>query len=186
MKASMKPPKVVRDGRLTQNQYKALHDWVRRHRGTPSLCEVCGTTTAKTYHWANLSQEYKRDLSDWRRLCPTCHMRENNPGCCNLGHELTESNTYYYPAGSPHEGSKECRICRQERRRVKLAAKTEALKRKAVLDWLEEYGIYAERASYVPPDFGFITNWPIVQEPCYIVPAILLASPNQQEVNHND
>ena len=53
----------------------ALHDWVRSRRGTPSKCEHCGTTTAKRFEWANKSHEYKRDLSDWIRLCKKCHVK---------------------------------------------------------------------------------------------------------------
>lgn len=57
-----------------ENPHKtSLHDWVKRYLGKPSLCEHCGTTTAKRFEWANKSQEYKRDLSDWIRLCPSCH-----------------------------------------------------------------------------------------------------------------
>jgi hypothetical protein len=55
--------------------YVALHSWVRRERGTPSKCEHCGTTTAVKYEWANKSHKYKRDLSDWLRLCVPCHSR---------------------------------------------------------------------------------------------------------------
>ena len=51
----------------------ALHMWVKLHRGTPSLCEHCGTTTAKKFEWANKSRLYKRDLKDWLRLCTRCH-----------------------------------------------------------------------------------------------------------------
>lgn len=53
--------------------YFSLHDWVKKRLGRPSLCENCGTTEAKKYEWANLSGECLRDLSDWARLCTTCH-----------------------------------------------------------------------------------------------------------------
>lgn len=56
--------------------YSALHAWVRRKLGTPNLCGRCNTTTAKRYEWANISGEYKRDLSDWIRLCTSCHRKE--------------------------------------------------------------------------------------------------------------
>lgn len=54
--------------------YSALHDWVRRVLGTPMQCENCGTTTHRQFEWANLSGEYKRDISDWARLCKMCHV----------------------------------------------------------------------------------------------------------------
>lgn len=51
----------------------ALHDWVIKHKGKPKKCEHCGTTKAKKFEWSNKSQEYKRELSDWQRLCTKCH-----------------------------------------------------------------------------------------------------------------
>ncbi len=53
----------------------ALHNWVQKHLGKPSLCEHCETTKAKQFDWANKSQEYQRDLSDWIRLCRSCHAK---------------------------------------------------------------------------------------------------------------
>lgn len=60
--------------------YTGLHIWVRQRLGTPKVCEHCGTTTAKRFEWANISQEYKRDLSDWLRLCKKCHNSYDNVG----------------------------------------------------------------------------------------------------------
>ena len=56
--------------------YHALHAWVQRELGTPKKCVRCGTTKAKRYEWANISREYKRNLSDWERLCVSCHRKE--------------------------------------------------------------------------------------------------------------
>lgn len=53
--------------------YIGLHAWVRRKLGTPKSCEVCGTTESSRYDWANKSGQYKRDLSDWVRMCKRCH-----------------------------------------------------------------------------------------------------------------
>lgn len=53
--------------------YTTIHQWVYRLLGKPSHCEERGTTTGKRFEWANLSGEYKRDLSDWKRLCSPCH-----------------------------------------------------------------------------------------------------------------
>lgn len=52
--------------------YAALHSWVRRKLGTPSLCEHCGKTDGK-FQWSNVSRTYRRDLTDWQRLCQSCH-----------------------------------------------------------------------------------------------------------------
>jgi len=52
--------------------YAAIHCWVHRHKPKPSLCEKCGEAPA--YDAANISGEYKRDLTDWEWLCRKCHM----------------------------------------------------------------------------------------------------------------
>lgn len=57
----------------------ALHNWVERHKGKPRKCEHCGTTEAKQYDWANISQKYKRELDDFKRLCRSCHAKYDYP-----------------------------------------------------------------------------------------------------------
>lgn len=56
--------------------YQAKHMWIRKQLGTPSKCENCTliSSNSRRFHWANISGEYKRDLSDWVRLCVSCHM----------------------------------------------------------------------------------------------------------------
>lgn len=54
--------------------YESAHVWIKRKLGKPNDCENCGTKTAKTYDWANISGDYKRDISDWKRLCRSCHI----------------------------------------------------------------------------------------------------------------
>ncbi len=55
--------------------YEALHQWVYRELGAPNKCTHCGKSSKypQGMHWANKSNEYKRDLSDWIRLCAKCH-----------------------------------------------------------------------------------------------------------------
>jgi hypothetical protein len=55
--------------------YSGLHEWVRRKLGTPDACEHCGKVGLKgrQIHWANKSRNYQRDLTDWVRLCVSCH-----------------------------------------------------------------------------------------------------------------
>ena len=55
--------------------YFGLHAWIVRKLGKPNKCEFCGTTKKKRYHWASLSHKAKRDLSDYVRLCPSCHKK---------------------------------------------------------------------------------------------------------------
>lgn len=60
-------------------EYRALHSWIQRKLGTPNMCESCGKTgSGHSMHWANISREYRRDLSDWMRLCPPCHKQYDN------------------------------------------------------------------------------------------------------------
>lgn len=56
--------------------YGGLHSWVARTLGRPSKCERCGTEEARKYEWANISLEYRRDVSDWERLCIPCHRKQ--------------------------------------------------------------------------------------------------------------
>ena len=55
--------------------YKGLHDWINRNYGKPKKCEFCGTTSAKKFEWASKNHQYKREISDWFRLCTSCHRK---------------------------------------------------------------------------------------------------------------
>jgi hypothetical protein len=69
--------------------YGGLHDWMTKQYGQPVGCEDCGTTDPdKRYEWANISGEYRRDRSDFRRLCKKCH------------NDLDGVNVWQQPTGS--------------------------------------------------------------------------------------
>jgi hypothetical protein len=51
--------------------YTALHYWIRRQKGDAVRCEDCGKRGK--CHWANLSGKYRRDVEDFKSLCPSCH-----------------------------------------------------------------------------------------------------------------
>lgn len=58
--------------------YHALHNWIARKMGKASRCDVCGcdempSGKKRWFDWANVSHEYKRDLSDWMMMCKPCH-----------------------------------------------------------------------------------------------------------------
>ena len=58
--------------------YSGLHEWVRRNLGRPETCEHCGIKqNGHKIHWANKSGEYKKELSDWLRLCVPCHSKHD-------------------------------------------------------------------------------------------------------------
>ena len=65
--------------------YRALHSWIERKLGKPDHCEHCGKlkTTPKSIHWANISGDYKRDLTDWISLCVKCHKKYDGYGVEN-------------------------------------------------------------------------------------------------------
>ena len=55
--------------------YGGIHIWVKKFLGSPTKCEHCNKDglTRFQIHWVNKSHEYKRDLTDWLRLCASCH-----------------------------------------------------------------------------------------------------------------
>lgn len=68
--------------------YHGIHKWIKRHFGKASHCmnKDCfyprkvnkGTVLLKApkrYEWANLSGKYRRNISDWTQLCPSCHRK---------------------------------------------------------------------------------------------------------------
>lgn len=55
--------------------YRAKHTWVAAEYGRPMMCETCGVLGKSRYHWANMSGEYHRIRSDWKRLCVSCHIK---------------------------------------------------------------------------------------------------------------
>lgn len=55
--------------------YRALHTWVQNKLGKPNTCEHCKVKNLSGHkiHWANISKKYLRDVTDWVRLCVSCH-----------------------------------------------------------------------------------------------------------------
>ncbi len=53
--------------------YQGVHQWVTRVLGKPNYCEHCKSTKKGYYEWSNISNKYKRDVTDWQRLCARCH-----------------------------------------------------------------------------------------------------------------
>jgi ppGpp synthetase/RelA/SpoT-type nucleotidyltranferase len=105
--------------------YRGLHYWVERNLGKPEKCVKCGLERYKqhTMHWANISGEYKKDISDWSQMCAKCHKAFDNdrdmnilePVCKN-GHNVSEENLYLRVDKRPYRENtyKECKICRRE------------------------------------------------------------------------
>lgn len=55
--------------------YRGLHQWVRRLKGTPSICSQCGKNDKRprAIQWANVDGMYRRDINDFVALCVSCH-----------------------------------------------------------------------------------------------------------------
>lgn len=54
---------------------KVLHKWIERQLGRPKCCSRCGVIGKVDL--ANISNEYRRDVSDWEWLCRKCHMTDD-------------------------------------------------------------------------------------------------------------
>lgn len=50
----------------------AIHIWIRKRLPKPNKCQECKKVPPRDL--ANISQKYKRILSDWEWLCRKCHM----------------------------------------------------------------------------------------------------------------
>ncbi len=80
-KLGIKPPIFKREKSSNWKgdnvKYRGLHHWIEQQLGKPYNCEHCGREDLphRHYHWANVSKKYKRDLSDWIRLCAKCHAK---------------------------------------------------------------------------------------------------------------
>ena len=55
--------------------YFALHSWLQRKLGNPQNCEHCRKNNKLKYEWANKDHSYKRNISDYIRLCTSCHRK---------------------------------------------------------------------------------------------------------------
>jgi len=68
---------------IKQKHSESIHDWVKEKLGKANHCEICGLEEIpkgmkRYFDWANISDEYKRDLDDWVQLCRKCHYQFDN------------------------------------------------------------------------------------------------------------
>jgi len=83
--------------------YHAKHIWLTKTYGRGKTCEECGIV-GRRLHWANISGEYKRNRTDYRELCPSCHKKfdssfERRPLCKAGKHVRTIDNQQYMKSG---------------------------------------------------------------------------------------
>lgn len=55
--------------------YAGVHAWIKKHFPKPVVCSDCRINPP--HDLANISQQYKRDVSDWEWLCRKCHMTKD-------------------------------------------------------------------------------------------------------------
>ena len=59
-------------------KYHAVHKWIRKHKIYNGGCEECNRKLAsEKIHLSNVDHRYKRDINEWRYLCPKCHRVED-------------------------------------------------------------------------------------------------------------
>ena len=56
--------------------YFGLHEWVQKRLGKAKKCSINPNHVSTVYYWANISGEYKKELSDWRESCPRCNKND--------------------------------------------------------------------------------------------------------------
>jgi hypothetical protein len=74
-------------------KYEAKHRWLYKKYGKADHCENDPSHISKRFEWANISGEYKREVSDYKQLCVPCHRTLDNGNFCKYGHEYTPGNT---------------------------------------------------------------------------------------------
>lgn len=75
--------------------YVAIHMWVRRHKGLPTVCATCNKTSdvPRVIQWANVDHKYTRNLDEWVSLCASCHKKHDiEKGLI----QVTSKNNHFY------------------------------------------------------------------------------------------
>lgn len=79
--------------------YAAKHMWIYKRMGKALICSNDPSHSPKRFEWSNISGEYKRSLSDWRQLCPSCHRKNDYEKMygnkCRRGHPFEGVNVRY-------------------------------------------------------------------------------------------
>jgi hypothetical protein len=105
--------------------YGAIHDYIKRRFPRPTHCSKC--IKIGKVDLANVSGKYKRDLSDWKWLCRSCHMRSDGRGQpdvfqdrkrCNLCKIIKNHSEFYFDKtyGSFQPRCKKCVLLKAHRR----------------------------------------------------------------------
>lgn len=88
--------------------YAAKHMWILNRYGKADHCDNDLSHPGR-FEWANISGKYKREVSDYRQLCSSCHRKMDVYKAkthCPQGHLYSKENTYLNI-----RGHRCCRIC---------------------------------------------------------------------------
>lgn len=60
-------------------KYRSLHQWIVNNYGKANKCSNhdCKIKKPKKFHWANISGKYRREITDYRPLCASCHLKSH-------------------------------------------------------------------------------------------------------------
>ena len=86
------------------SEYKALHQWIRRHLPRPQTCPICNTKVPNDV--VNRDHQYTKNLEDWFWSCRKCHMRYDFDKGYRKGHKEFGINNPFF--GKKH--SEETRL----------------------------------------------------------------------------
>lgn len=93
--------------------YTAKHKWIIKHYGKANHCEKCHKENCSRYEWANISGLYKREVTDYIQLCPSCHRKMDlKRDYCKNGHLYNDENTYIN-----FRGHRQCKKCMKIQKR---------------------------------------------------------------------
>lgn len=81
--------------------YAYAHQWLYKHYGKASSCELDREHVSKRFEWSNISHEYKLQREDWRQLCRSCHAKA----------DVTEETRRKHSANNLEE---DCLVCCNE------------------------------------------------------------------------
>jgi hypothetical protein len=59
--------------------YRSIHKWARRNVPKQIICSIC--KQEKKLEVANISGEYRHDVSDYEWCCHSCHVQAHIDGC---------------------------------------------------------------------------------------------------------
>lgn len=72
--------------------YEAIHAWIRKKLGKATKCSNDINHKSKRFVWANISGEYKREISDWHELCHSCNRKDGIKISIKLKSRLLKQN----------------------------------------------------------------------------------------------